>query len=293
MSNLLGVPAARLAGVPVIISSRRYLADFDWWQSPLRLKLLRLAYRSSTQVVVNSTSIRELLVTREHISPTKVCVIPNGVDVDKFTAAAPDRKRRLPAVGRESKLIAVVANMFPVKGHASLVVAAKTICRDYPNAIFLLIGDGQERPKLERQVKEMGLEPNFLFLGARKDVPELLACCDLSVLPSESEGLPNSVLEAMAAGLAVVATSVGGVPELIENEVSGLLVPPNNPSALSTAILRLLQDESLRQRLSSAGRDCVVTRFSFLRLVETLETLYSKVPEPVPFRREMPAAFEG
>jgi glycosyltransferase involved in cell wall biosynthesis len=139
----------------------------------------------------------------------------------------------------------------------------------------------------------MGLEPNFLFLGARRDVPELLACCDLSVLPSESEGLPNSVLEAMAAGLAVVATSVGGVPELIENEVSGLLVPPNNPSALSTAILRLLQDESLRQRLSSAGRDCVVTRFSFPRLVETLETLYSKVPEPVPFRREMPAAFEG
>jgi glycosyltransferase involved in cell wall biosynthesis len=183
--------------------------------------------------------------------------------------------------------------MFPVKGHAFLIVAAKTICREYPNAVFLLIGDGQERPKLERQVKEMGLEPNFLFLGARKDVPELLACCDLSVLPSQSEGLPNSVLEAMAAGVAVVATSVGGVPELIENEVSGLLIPPNNPSALSGAILRLLRNEALRQRLSSAGHDRAVTLFNFSRLMQTLETIYSKVPEPVPLRRVTTAAFEG
>ena len=132
---------------------------------------------------------------------------------------------------------------------------------------------------MEQQVQAAGLESNFLFLGARRDVPELLACCDISVLPSQSEGMPNSVLEAMAAGLAIVATSVGGVPEIIESEVNGLLVPANDPATLSEAILRVLRDDDLRQRLATAGRKTVLARFNFARLIGSLETLYAH-PSP-------------
>jgi len=290
MSNLLGIPAARLAGTPVTISSRRHLADLDWWQGPVRNRVTRWIYGLSTHVVVNSTSIRDLLVARDGVRGEKIRVIYNGVDVHQFVSARRDKESLLPGVKKHAKLIAVVANLSPVKGHASLIVAASTVCRDYPDAIFLLIGDGQERPKLKQQVKELGLEKNFRFLGARTDVPQVLACCDLSVLPSESEGLPNSVLEAMAAGLPVVATSVGGMPELIDNEVNGLLVPPHRPDALSAAILRLLKDVDLRRRFAGAAHDSVVTRFSFARLIDRLGTLYTELPEPVRFQRDVPAS---
>jgi glycosyltransferase involved in cell wall biosynthesis len=162
-----------------------------------------------------------------------------------------------------------------VKGHTCLIAAACTVCRDVPDAIFLLIGDGKERPKLEQQVREAGLEENFLFLGCRNDVPDLLAACDLSVLPSESEGLPNAILEAMAAGVPVVATCVGGIPEIIENGQNGLLVPPQNPQALAEAILRILRDSNLAMRLACAGQERTRAHFSFDRVVRELQQLYT------------------
>jgi glycosyltransferase involved in cell wall biosynthesis len=161
-----------------------------------------------------------------------------------------------------------------VKGHACLIAAACNVCRILPNAVFVLIGDGEERPKLEEQIREAGLESNFVFLGRRSDVPELLACCDLSVLPSEAEGLPNSVLEAMAAGLPVIATCVGGNPEIIVDGINGLLVPPQDEQALAEAILRILQDAHLGRRLSQAGQERVRAKFGFDRLLAELKQLY-------------------
>ena len=124
-------------------------------------------------------------------------------------------------------------------------------------------------------MREAGLESNFVFLGRRNDVPQLLACCDLSVLPSEAEGLPNSVLEAMAAGLPVVATCVGGSSEVIIDGVNGLLVPPGDGQALAEAILRILQDSTLARRLAQAGQQRVRTHFGFDRLIGELEKLYA------------------
>jgi len=283
-ANLLGVPAAWLARTPIIISSRRYLADPEEQRDrPLRRKwrnkAARILYRLSTKVVVNSASVRDVLVKRDGLPPGKIRVIHNGVDLDRFASAPRDRERLFPGVGNSSKLIAVAANMYSrVKGHSCLIVAAGTICREVPEAIFILIGDGKERAKLERQVREAGLEKSFLFLGFRDDVPELLASCDLAVLPSESEGLPNSVLEAMAAGVPVVATCVGGIPEIIDNGQNGLLVPPENPPALAEAILRVLRDRNLAMRLARAGQERVRTHFSFDRVVAELRQLYTPVP---------------
>jgi len=280
-ANLLGVPAAWLARTPIIISSRRYLADPEEQRDrPLRRKwrnkAARMLFRLSTNVVVNSTSVRDVLVKRDGLPPGKIRVIHNGVDLDRFASAPRDRERLFPGVGNSSKLIAVAANMYSrVKGHSCLIVAAGTICREVPEAIFILIGDGKERTKLAQQVREAGLEESFLFLGFRDDVPELLAGCDLAVLPSESEGLPNSVLEAMAAGVPVVATCVGGIPEIIEHGQNGLLVPPENPQALNGALLRVLRDANLAMRLARAGQERMRTHFSFDRVVAELEQLYT------------------
>ncbi len=274
-ANLLGIPAGGLAGVPVIIASRRYLADLEWY-TPWRNKIMRFIYRLSTHVVVNSASVRKLLVERDGLPPQKVRVIHNAVDVEQFVGARRDKKTLLPGIGANSKLIAVIANMYsPVKGHDHLIAAACTVCRIEPEAIFLLIGDGPERPKLEQQVAAAELRKNVLFLGRRKDIPELLACCNLSVLPSEAEGLPNALLEGMAAGLPVVATRVGGIPEIIEDGINGLLVASRVPHALAGAILRILQDSNLATRLAQAGQKRMRTHFSFDRLMAELEQLYA------------------
>jgi glycosyltransferase involved in cell wall biosynthesis len=273
-ANLLAVPAARLAGTPVVISSRRYLADLDWY-TPRRSKIMRLIYRLSTHVLANSKEIRRLLLERDGLPREKIHVIHNAVDCDQFVHAQQNKNKLFPGLNETAKLIAVVANMHSsAKGHERLIAAARIVCRQAPQAAFLLIGDGQERPRLEQEAEAAGLKKNLLFLGQRQDIPELLACCDLSVVPSESEGLPNALLEAMAAGLPVVATQVGGIPEVVETGVTGLLVPSGDPDALANAILLVLQDSTLATRLARAGQARMRTHFSFERLTAELEDLY-------------------
>jgi L-malate glycosyltransferase len=273
-STLLGVPAARLARVPVIISSRRYLADLEWY-TPLRNRVVRWLYRLSTRVLVNSQAVREQLITRDRVAKRKVRIVYNAVAVERFMGVQRRKNKLLPTIAERSRVVAVLANMYSrVKGHDCLISAARIVCEDEPDVVFLLIGDGPERPRLEAQARAGGLEGSVVFIGQRTDVPELLACCDLSVLPSENEAFPNAILESMSAGLPVVATAVGGSKEIIEDEVNGLLVPPGKPEALATAVLRLLRDSRLAKRMARAGQEDVRTRFSFDRLMAELDHLY-------------------
>jgi glycosyltransferase involved in cell wall biosynthesis len=274
-SNLLGVPAAWLARTPVIISSRRYLADLEWYR-PWKDKFLREIYRLSTFIVVNSRAVKTLLVNRYRgLRAEKIHVIYNGVDVDHFAAARTTRERLLPGMANDRQLIAVLANMYSsTKGHSHLISAARSLCLSIPEVMFLMIGDGSERPRLQEQVRDLGLEKHFLFLGRRNDIAELLASCQLAVLPSETESLPNAVLEVMSAGLAVVATSTGGTVEIIDGGVDGLLVPPRSPQSLSAALLQLLLEPQMARRLARAGQEKMRTHFSFDRLIAELEQLY-------------------
>lgn len=275
-SNLVGVPAAWLARVPIIISSRRDLAHF-WWYTPWRRTILRRVQNLGTFVLANSEAVRDFLVKEDSFRPDKIRVIRNAVDFERFSRARGEREKLFPGLRREHKLVVLVGNMnLLVKGHSYLIEAARTICHMLPETRFIFIGDGRQRPKLEQQVQESGLQENFLFLGHRNDVPELLSACDLSVLPSTAEGLPNAVLEAQAAGLAVVASAVGGTPETIEDGVTGLLVPPRDPGALAQAILRLLQDAELARRVARAGQERVRTSFSFDRLLRETRELYKE-----------------
>ena len=275
-ASLLGVPAARFARTPVIISSRRYLADLDWY-TPWRNRVIRLIYRLSTRVVVNSRAVQERLVVRDRLPAKKVPVLYNAVDVERFGGARRNRAKLLPNIPERATVIAVLANMYSrVKGHACLISAARIVCASRPDVLFLLIGDGTERPALEALSREAGLDKNVVFIGSRTDVPELLACCDLSVLPSDAEGFPNALLESMSAGLAVVATAAGGSKEIIQNGTNGLLAPPGNPEALAFAILRVIRDPRLAKDLARAGREHVKTHFSFERLLAEMDQLYKE-----------------
>jgi len=277
-ANLMAVPAARITGAPVILSSQRDLGHLFWY-TPFRRKVIGAIHRLSTRVVANSAAVRKLLVENFRVPSARVRVVRNSVDFQRFAFAHGDKKKNFPGLDPKSRLIAVVANMHSsVKGHHDLIEAARIICNVIPEACFVLVGDGDERSKIEEHARRAGMRKHFIFMGRRTDVPELLACCELSVLASESEGFPNVVLEAMAAGLPVVATRVGGVPEIIEDGRSGILIPPKNYQALADAVLRVMQNPPLAVQLARAGQQRVKTHFSFDRLVEEVEQLYSPAP---------------
>src|SRR5258708_31723988 len=159
-------------------------------------------------VLTNAKAIRDGLIAHDLLPEKKVCVIYNGVGVDAFRNAVPDRESLFPD-SRGRKLVVLVGNMnSDVKGHPVLITAAANIVKLHPEVQFVLVGDGPKRSDFEAQVEAAGLKPHFLFLGRRNDVPQILASCDIAVLPSLAEGLPNAVLEYLAAGLPVAASAL-------------------------------------------------------------------------------------
>jgi glycosyltransferase involved in cell wall biosynthesis len=198
------------------------------------------------------------------------------VDLARFENVHASREELFSGIRQQDKLVAVVANMHSdVKGHHDLIDAAKDVCPVMAHVKFVLIGDGAERPRIQEHVRQLHLEHNFLFMGRRQDVPELLSCCDLFVLPSRAEGFPNVILEAMAARLPVVATAVGGVVEIVRDGTTGLIVPPQSPQEMADAVLRILSDREFGLKLAEAGQVEVRRDFSFERVVQQLQATYS------------------
>src|SRR5208282_2029804 len=203
-SNLLAVPSARAAGIPVIVS-RRNLGDGKWF-STWRGGIFRFLQKRATLVLANAGAVRDLLISRERLSPAKVQVVHNGVEWERF-ANVSARPTDLLRGAENRRIVVVVANMYSeAKGHGYLIDAAARILRAVPEASFILVGDGFLRAQLEQQARDRGVSEAFLFLGCRSDIADLLACSEIALLPSLAEGLPNSVLEYMAAGLPIIAT---------------------------------------------------------------------------------------
>jgi L-malate glycosyltransferase len=277
-SNLMGVPAGRLAGVPAIISSRRDLAHFDWYQGKKRTWLRRIQNLSDV-VLANATPIRDALIAEDGFAPEKLRVIHNGVDTLRFQQGKRDRALLFPGL-EAAPLVVLVGNMHSdVKGHPWLIAAAPAVIREFPQTRFVFVGDGAMRPDLEKQTADMGIRDNFLFLGRRSDVPDILASCDIAILPSRAEGLPNAVLEYMAAGLPTIASRVGGNAELLEEGVTGLLVAAEDSAAISEALLRLLRDTDFARRIAASGRRVAIENYSFDRLIREVDALYSELLE--------------
>ena len=275
-ANLLGIPAAVIARVPVIISSQRDLGHLDLYKSGRRVWLRRLQ-KLSTALLTNAKAVREAVLAEDHFAPEKVRVIYNGVDLERFAHRSQDRTWLAPN-GSQQRWIVLVGNMHgDVKGHPVLIAAAEAVVREFPDVRFLLAGDGQRRKDFEEQTERLGIAKHFLFLGRRDDVPRILSCCDIGVLPSKAEGLPNAVLEYLAAGLATVASRVGGNAEIIADGKTGLLVPAEDSSALAAALLRLLRNPVLAADLGKNGQDFVAAEFSFERLIEKTDQMYTEL----------------
>jgi glycosyltransferase involved in cell wall biosynthesis len=263
-TNILGLPGAALARVPVRIGSRRELNPD---KTPGQIRLQRLAYRSATKVVANCGAARSIL-EQEGVASGSIAVIPNGVDGAAFPERGPD------AATRPARLVITVANLREEKNHETLVDAAALLVPDFPELQFQIVGDGPRRRALEALVSTRRLERSVRFLGHREDVAQLLNEADVFVLPSRSEAFPNGAIEAMAAGLPVVASAVGGLLNLIDSDRTGVLVEPGNPERLAAALRRLFTDRSTAARLGKAARDQVMSRYSFERMVAAFEDLY-------------------
>ena len=228
-------------------------------------------------MLTNANAVREAVLAEDHFAPDKVKVIHNGVDLDRFSQRSQDRTWLSPT-GNQERWVVLVGNMHgDIKGHPTLIAAAEAVVREFPGVKFLFAGDGQRRKEFEEQSARLGIANHFHFLGRRDDVPRILSCCEIGVLPSKAEGLPNAVLEYLAAGLPTIASRVGGNAEIIEDGKTGLLVPPEDSAALSDALLRLLRNSNLAADLGNNGREFVAAEFTFQRLIEKTDQMYTEL----------------
>ncbi|HMF96532.1 MAG TPA: glycosyltransferase [Vicinamibacterales bacterium] len=260
-SNVFGLPAAALARVPVRVGNRR---EINPGKSPAAIALQRAAYSCAHVVVANSRAAADRL-RLERVPRRKVTVIANGLDA----TSVPVRTAR-----PRLRKIVMVANLRAEKGHDVLLDAAVDVLRHVPDARFDLVGTGPDRDSLQARAHARGVAHAVTFAGHCDDVPARLADADLFVLPSRSEAYPNAVLEAMAAGLPIVASSVGGIPELIDDGRNGVLVPAGDSGALAAALCRVISDPFRAERLGAAARLDAARRYSFDRMVAAFEQLY-------------------
>jgi glycosyltransferase involved in cell wall biosynthesis len=262
-----GVIAAWLARVPAIVGTAQlYMAPESTRQPRLILKLFR-------RIIAVSDEVKSRYADELRVPGRRLAVVRNAIRVSPAGHVGDPVLRASLVRGGPDYVVLTPARLHPQKGHTYLLAAAAQV----PDATFVLAGDGPLRRELEAEARTLGISDRCVILGYRSDVPELLAVADLFVLPSLYEGLPISVLEAMAAGRPVVATAIGGTDEAITSELSGLLVPPRDPVALASAIRRLRADPALAARLASAGRERVEREFSTDVTARQVMQIYDEV----------------
>lgn len=267
---------ARLAGLvsPATIVTGVRAVPND--RTTARSVLDRATIRLSDVVVSNSAAGAEFAVDlgapRE-----RVTVVRNGRDVDRFRRAEPDAVREELSIGDDELVAGTVGRLIERKGHAELLTAWAQVQSQVPNARLLIVGDGKQASALQSRAETLGCADSVEFLGRRDDVPELLAAMDVFAFPSHFEGLPGAVIEAMAAGLPIVATPVDGTAELIDDYETGLFVPVEDPDAIAWATIRLLESPSLRESLGDRAQQRAFEGFSTDVMVGKFEALYERL----------------
>jgi starch synthase (maltosyl-transferring) len=271
-ANIAGRLAGRLARVPHCVSGIRVAERRSRW--PLWLD--RVTNRLVATNVCVSRAVADFSINVARLPRAKVVVIPNGVDVAPFATAAPIDLSAL-GLPASARMIIAVGRLDPQKGLVHLLEAFPTLAAEHDDVHLLLVGDGPERARLARIVAEQGLTHRVHFAGWRPDVPRLLKSAYCLALPSLWEGMPNVVLEAMAASLPVVATRVEGVDELVVPDQTGLIVPPGSPTELGDALESLLSDSDRARAMGKAGRERVESQFSWDTAAASYEALYRQI----------------
>jgi glycosyltransferase involved in cell wall biosynthesis len=266
-SNLLGLIAGRLARVPVRVASQRDLGDL---RPALQRRLHAFALRSATHVLTNSTVAADRLTTRQPALASRITVIRNGVDLDRFHPARGHRPRD----GRT--IIGVLANLRPEKGLGQFVRAAALVNREVPGTRFIVWGDGPLRGDLEALVTSLHLGDVFQLAGATREPEEALREIDVLVVPSLSEACPNVVLEGMATGLPVIGSRIGDIPALVEDGKTGFIVPPDEPATLARVIATVAKSPALAAQLGAQALQRARAELGIDRMVAATETFYAR-----------------
>jgi glycosyltransferase involved in cell wall biosynthesis len=281
---LLGRLAARRAGIPALAVSRGWTYEskkvrvYEW--------LERRTLKFMDRVVCVSEGQADKVRRWCRVPESRLCVIPNSARLEAFARRAPDARDQLTAfftAYTPERIVLAAGRLSPEKGFAVLVESARDICQKDPGAGVVIFGEGGEREMLTRRLAELKLRDRVVMPGFRNDLDSLIPAADLVTLPSFTEGLPNIALEASAAGVPVVATAVGGCPEVIADGETGLLVPPGNPDALAGSILSLLADSDRRVAFGNAGRRRMHERFTFEAQANAYWNLFHTIGmKPVP-----------
>lgn len=267
-STYLGVLMGKLAGVPRIVRTRNNLG---YWMRPRDRWLGRLCNRFTHALVANCEACRDAFCRDEKFTPARTVVLENGVDLERF----PEPRFTLPPA--RAPRVGIVANLRPVKNLEMFVRAAARVAVNFPQVTFHIAGDGELRPRLQALAAELGIGDRFFLPGSIRDVSAFLATLDVGVLCSHSEGMSNAVLEYMAAGLATVATNVGGNAHLLADGACGRLVPAGDEAALAAAMSQMLADPAEASRLARAARQRVERQYSRAIMVERFHCFFEEL----------------
>jgi L-malate glycosyltransferase len=272
LARSLGAGASKVSGgrAPALVASRR--VDFHLKSNSFS----RWKHRQVDCFIAASEAIREMLVA-DGVPPERTVTVHEGIDVDRVAAEAPVDIHEAFFLPHGAPVVGNVAALVPHKGQKYLVDAARLVVRQMPDARFVILGEGELREPLARQVRDHALEKHVYLPGFRTDVIGCVKAFDLFVMSSVTEGLGTSLLDAMAASRAIVATTAGGIPEIVVDGVNGLLVPPRDARALADAIVRALGDAAMRRRMGDAGFARVRERFTVERMVQATAAVYARV----------------
>lgn len=269
-----GVIAAKLSGIKAVVATLHLATPlsnlrFGSWK--------RAMQRSAIDMHIGvADGVCDHIVTELGVDRRRTRTIHNGVEVDRFSRSPPAGLRQSISPRADRPLALTVARLHEQKGLEYLMQAAARC----PDVIFAIAGEGPQRQLLEQMRLQLGLEDRVVLLGHRTDIPELLAACDLFVLPSINEGLPVSVLEAMASGKPVVATDIPGTREAVVSGRTGILVPPRDADAVASAISSIVRDQGLAMRMGEAGRSQVIDNFSVATMIDQVDRLYQELLTP-------------
>jgi glycosyltransferase involved in cell wall biosynthesis len=265
-TNLMLIPAARMARVPVVVGSHRQLGDL---LTPMQFRVQKAVFALCNRVVCNSRAAADRL-RLSGIPEAKVTVIANGLPEEAFAETAPTQARV-----RGKVRVGMIARMNDrSKNHATFLRVAAAVSSRCPEAEFVFVGDGPLRAEIEKAAAKLGLSSRAIFLGDRRDIPALLAGLDISVVPSSSESLSNVVLESMAAGVPVIATRVGGNPEIVFDGETGCLVCPDEEAEFAAAVERLVTDAEMRIKIGRQAREYARAHFRVDGICTQYEQLY-------------------
>ena len=266
---------------PVVFTEHgRWFPDFP---RPKRIAANRLLLGRRDRVIGVGESVRQALIHNEGIAPQRVEVIYNGIDLDAYPDGQDGESaavRREIGVGADDLMVILVARLDHLKDHVTAIETHRQVIAQRPDARLILVGEGPERPKIEEAIRSRGLESSVLLLGLRKDIPRLIGASDLFLLTSISEGIPLTLIEAMAARRPVVSTRVGGVGEVVDEGKTGLLAPSGDACSLAGHILKLAHDPPLREEFGRLGRLRAEELFSETRMMERYDRLYRETIGP-------------